>query len=288
MGFGITRPGGGVPGARPDQSVGRAAGLGAAAPAAPGDHPGVQIGHGGVGFGVQDGVHVLGPADQTQQRHRLVGGHHQLHPGPFGVYQTGPGGGSSAPPGPKIASYSASLTDPGQAQVRGARAAPNQRCLAPRRVVFKRLAGVVVGSFEDRFPVIVDRVDAHHSHPCHGVASSVLGPPRRAPQGATGRLQSCSSSRGGRGRADGWEVGAAVGAVVSGFGVGVRAVAGVVLERSVGIGVVSSLRPAAGRCGTTVEPSRPDVFADRAGVHRFRPIGAACRRAAASDRRCAG
>ena len=44
----------------------RAAGLGSAAPASPHCYPGVQIGQGGVGFGVQDGVHVLGPADHTK------------------------------------------------------------------------------------------------------------------------------------------------------------------------------------------------------------------------------
>ena len=77
--------------------MGRAAGLGAAAPASPHRHPGVQIGQRGVGLGVQNGVHVLGPADQTQQRHRLLGGHHQLHPRPFRGHQTGPVG---WPPGP--------------------------------------------------------------------------------------------------------------------------------------------------------------------------------------------
>jgi hypothetical protein len=73
VGFRIARPRGGVPGAGPDQSVCRAPSLAAAPPAASNAEPGVEVGQGGVGFGVQDGVHVVAAADQTQQRHRLLG-----------------------------------------------------------------------------------------------------------------------------------------------------------------------------------------------------------------------
>ena len=90
VGLRVTGPGGGVAGARPDQAVGRDTGLGAPPAPAAGDHPGVQVGQSGLGLGVQNGVHVLGPADQTEQRDRLVGGHHELHPGPFRVHQTRP------------------------------------------------------------------------------------------------------------------------------------------------------------------------------------------------------
>jgi hypothetical protein len=36
----------------------------------------VQVGHGGVPLGVQDGVHVLGPAHDPQLGHRLVAADH--------------------------------------------------------------------------------------------------------------------------------------------------------------------------------------------------------------------
>ena len=52
----------------------------------------VEVGHGGVALGVEDAVHVLRAADDSQLRHGLVGGDDQLHARTAGADQPLAGG----------------------------------------------------------------------------------------------------------------------------------------------------------------------------------------------------
>ncbi|HWG75150.1 MAG TPA: hypothetical protein VG184_13955 [Acidimicrobiales bacterium] len=69
--LGVTAAGAGMARRRPGKPARRRRCLGPSPPAAPLGHQGVEIGEGGVAFGVDDGVHVLGPADHAQLGHRL-------------------------------------------------------------------------------------------------------------------------------------------------------------------------------------------------------------------------
>ena len=86
MDLGVAGPGRGVAGHGPRQAVGRCRTWPAPPPALLLNHL-VQVGHGGVSLGVQDQVHVLGPADHAQLGHRLVRGYDQLHPGPQAMHE---------------------------------------------------------------------------------------------------------------------------------------------------------------------------------------------------------
>ena len=167
VGLRVTGPGGGVARARPDQAVGGDTGLGAPPAPAAGYHPGVQVGQSGLGLGVQNGVHVIGPADQPEQCDRLVGGHHELHPRPFGVHQPLPIGRVAGTAGAKDSVVLRLGYRTGEAQVSSSRTAPNKRCLASGRVIIEGRTGVVVGPSEHRFPVVIYGLSAHHPHPGH-------------------------------------------------------------------------------------------------------------------------
>jgi hypothetical protein len=111
-----------------------------------------------------------------QLGHRLVGGHHQLHPRALGVDHPCPRGGVSG----SARAVDGAVLGVGdiahQAQGLGTGAAPCQRRLAPAGVVGQGLARVVAGAGNDGLAVVVDRVGSHHPHPRH----------------ANLRLQSCS------------------------------------------------------------------------------------------------
>ncbi len=170
-------------GARPDQAIGRDAGLGAPPAPTSGGHPGVQVGQRGLRLGVQNGVHVLGATYQTEQRDRLVGGHHELHPGPFGVDQARPIGRFA---GAARAEYRVILRlayRASEGQVARSRTAPNQRRLSSGRVIIEGRARVVVGPSEHRFAVVIYGLSAHHAHPSHNccllVSVATKGPSGR-------------------------------------------------------------------------------------------------------------
>ena len=81
----VTGPGGGVPGPPVDQTGRGGADLALASSAALLGDPGVEEGEGGVGLGVEDPVHVIGPADHAEDGDGLVGRDDQLEAGPFRV-----------------------------------------------------------------------------------------------------------------------------------------------------------------------------------------------------------
>jgi len=99
VGVGVAGPGGGVAGHRIDQTAGSGAHRRVAPPAALLDDQAVQVGQRGVTLGVEDAVHVLGPTDDPQLGHGLVGGDHQLHAGTAGADQALAGGGVDRPAG---------------------------------------------------------------------------------------------------------------------------------------------------------------------------------------------
>ena len=83
----VASPGGGVAGHGPGQAVGRRPHLRPSAPPALLLYDLVQVRHRGLSFGIQDQVHVVGPADDSQLGHRLVRGNDQLHPRPQAVHE---------------------------------------------------------------------------------------------------------------------------------------------------------------------------------------------------------
>ena len=90
VGAGVARPGGGVAGVGVDQAAGGGLEPEASPAAAPLIGHALQVGEGGVPFGVEDSVHVLGPADHPQLGHRLVRRDDELHPRPPGCRQALP------------------------------------------------------------------------------------------------------------------------------------------------------------------------------------------------------
>ena len=85
--LGVAGPGRRMAGHRPGEPFGRGADLGAAATAASVHDDLVEVGHGGVPLGVDDLVHVLGPADHAQLCHRLVRTDDDLHARPHAADQ---------------------------------------------------------------------------------------------------------------------------------------------------------------------------------------------------------
>ncbi len=172
VGAGVTGPGGGVAGVGVDQPARRRREPQTAPAAAPFHGDGLQVGQGGVPFGVHDPVHVLGPADHPQLGDRLVGGDDQLHARPAGGGQLRAGGRVPGTAGAVdrrvlLLGHPAVQTEPG-----GSAAAPHQRRLAPGGVVGEGLAGEVVGPAHHRRLVVGDRVRTHHPHPRHGPTPS--------------------------------------------------------------------------------------------------------------------
>jgi hypothetical protein len=197
MRCGVAGPGGGVAGAGPQQAPGRGAGLPAAAAAALAGEPLLQERHGGVGLGVDDGVHVIGPAHQPEHRHRLVRRHDQLHPRPTGRGEPCAAMGVTGAAGPEDRLITRVVHHADQAQPVGELAAPFQRGLAAAAVVGQRGTGVVVAAVHHRVAVVVDLVGAHPAEPGHGRSrdtqpgrvaivfsdESVIRPPLRAGRG---------------------------------------------------------------------------------------------------------
>jgi hypothetical protein len=84
VGTRVAGPGGGVAGDGTDHAFGLRALHGSATAPADGAGQLVEVGHRGVALGVHDGVHVLGPADDSELGDRLVGRDDQLQAGPLG------------------------------------------------------------------------------------------------------------------------------------------------------------------------------------------------------------
>jgi hypothetical protein len=182
VGVRVTGPGGGVPGAPEGQAGRRGADLEASPPAALALDPGVEEGHGGVGLGVEDLVHVVGSTDDAEHGDGLVGGDDQLHAGPLRRRQPRPEHGISGAAVTEHGVVVLRLHLPREAQSFGTGAAPHHGGLAFRAVVGEGLAGEVIGPAQHDLLVVADRSLAHHRHPRH------RGGPSPQPE----RLQSCS------------------------------------------------------------------------------------------------
>jgi hypothetical protein len=171
---GVQLPGGGMPGARVDQALGRG-GHGAPAPPAAvvADDP-VEVGERRLRLGLEDGVHVGAPANDAELGQGLLGRDHQLHPGAGGGHQPGPAvrvEGTTLGEDRFVAA-TGHLT--GKAEGGRARAAPHEWGL-PRRAVVSEGASRFVGQTgagldggadqADVGGVVGDRVPAHHGHP---------------------------------------------------------------------------------------------------------------------------
>jgi hypothetical protein len=167
MGVGVAGPGGGVAGVGVDQARGWREHPGPSPPPADVAGQGVEVGEGGVALGVHNAVHVLGPTDDAELSHALVGGDDQLHARPPGRDQALAGGGvdgaARAVEGGELRlGHRADQTEGG-----GARAAPRQRGFAPRGVVLQGPTRVIVGPLGGVGVVVGHRVGSHHRHPRH-------------------------------------------------------------------------------------------------------------------------
>jgi hypothetical protein len=167
VGVGVAGPGGGVAGDGVDQAAGAGGHRRVAPPATLLDCQSVQVVQRGIPLGVEDAVHVLGPPDDPQLGHALVGGDHQLHARALRAHQALAGGGvdgaARAVEGVELRRGHAAR----QSQRRSARAPPHQGRLASRGVVLQGLAGMVVGPEADVGLVVGHRVGPHHRHERH-------------------------------------------------------------------------------------------------------------------------
>ena len=154
-------------GHRPGETAGGGALLGAAPPATAVNHDVVQVGHGGVPFGVGDEVHVLGPADHPELGHRLVGTDHQFHAGAQTSDQTLTAHRVVRPTGPEHRSPLVQVDFAVQAEPRRPSPAPGHGCLTPGGVVLKSAGHRVVAPSGHGVLVVADGVEPHHPHPRH-------------------------------------------------------------------------------------------------------------------------
>jgi hypothetical protein len=159
-----------MPGDGVDETGRGGGGGGAAAAAAPGLHPGVQVVHGAGGLGVENRVHIVGPARHAQHGQGLVGRDHKFEAGSFRADELLAGERVPEPAGAERQAVGLGGHLAVQAEAGGAGAAPAQRGLAPGSVIVQGLAGVVVGPAEDGLSVVFDRFGAHHLEPRHGAA----------------------------------------------------------------------------------------------------------------------
>ena len=137
---GVAGPRSGVAGVGVDEPArGRCFGRLASPPSHLAGHP-VQVGEGRIALGVHDPVHVLGPADHPELGHALMGRDHDLHARPASVHQPLARPRVTGATGAEDGLVVSRRDGPLQAQRRPARAAPNQRCLTPGRVVLERHA----------------------------------------------------------------------------------------------------------------------------------------------------
>ena len=126
-----------------------------------------EVLEGGVALGVEDGVHVVGSADDAELGDRLVGADDEFHPGSFGVGESDPGVGIGRATGAEDGLVVPRVDRSGQAEQPGAPPAPAQWGLAPAAVVVEGRAGVVVAPAEHGGLVVGDRLGAHHAHERH-------------------------------------------------------------------------------------------------------------------------
>ncbi len=190
----IPGPGGGVAGVGEDQPVRLGRHRRHTAPAAHSSGHPVQVGHGGVALGVHNEMHVLDPADHSQLGHALMGRDHHLHARPCRVHQPLPAVGVAGAARPVDRLVLLRRHCAGQPEGFGAGPTPDQRCLAPGRVIAQRLAGMVVAALHDGLAVVLHRLPAHHPHPRHRIHL-----PDRRSHSCKGTLQSCSKEVGSSG-----------------------------------------------------------------------------------------
>jgi hypothetical protein len=166
---------------RPGEASGGGALLGAASTAAAVHHDLVQVGHGGVPFGVDDQVHVLGPADHPELGHRLMRAHHKFK----ARAQTGDQALAAQrvvrPAGAEDRSPLVQVHFSVQAQPRRPGPAPRHRCLAPGGVVIESAGHGVVAPPGHGVLMVAHGVEPHHPHPRH------RPPPPLSNRAATGK-----------------------------------------------------------------------------------------------------
>jgi hypothetical protein len=141
--------------------------LGLATLAALAGEPLIEEGERRVGLGVEDGVHVLDPADEAEDSHGLVGSDHQLDARPLRRGEPCPEmrvTGTARPVDGVIAGI-VDATD--ETEPLGETATPLQRRLTTAAVVEDREPRVVVAAAEHRRAVVLDRVETHHPEPGH-------------------------------------------------------------------------------------------------------------------------
>ena len=165
MDLGVASPGRGVAGRGPSEAVGRCPHLRPSPPPALLLYDLVQVGHRGVALGVEDQVHVLGPADHAQLGYRLVRGYDQLHARPQAVHEPLAAVGVAGAPGAEDRPPLVEVNFAIQAERGGAGPAPHHGCLTSGGVVVERVADRVVPALEDGVLVVADRLGAHHPHP---------------------------------------------------------------------------------------------------------------------------
>jgi hypothetical protein len=170
----VTSAGRRMTGNGPGEAFCRRTQLGTPAPATLVLYNTVEVAHCGVTFGVEDLVHVLGPADHTQLRYRFVRAYDELHAGSHAVHETlaalGVAGAASAKDRPPLVDVHLAV----EAEAGRASAAPSHWRLTSGRVVLESTADGVVAPAQDRAFVVADRVGAHHPHPRHRSAPSPL------------------------------------------------------------------------------------------------------------------
>jgi hypothetical protein len=130
-------------------------------------HQLVEVLEGGVPLGVEDGVHVVGSADDAEFGDRLVGADDEFHAGSPHVGESYPGVGISRAARTEDGVVVPRLDRPGQAEQSGASAAPAQWGFAATAVVVEGRAGVVVAPTQHGGLVVGDRLGAHHLHERH-------------------------------------------------------------------------------------------------------------------------
>ena len=163
----VAGSGRGVPGVGVEQSPGgRRHRCAAPSAAALRDHL-VEVVERGLAFGVEDGVHVVGPADHAQLGHRLVGTDDQLHARPLRDGESEPGVGVGGTAGSVDGLVVLRLDRARQAEERRSSATPAERGLTTTAVVLESSAGVVVASAEHGGLVVGDGVCAHHAEERH-------------------------------------------------------------------------------------------------------------------------